>query len=135
MRFEKHSFHLVVAVTSLKKILKRVQDYIFVPEEGTWLLIQAVQNFAARIISNTMKYDQISPILNWLPVRQHLYYRHAIMAFKCMTGCAPDSLFSEYTQRASITKRTTRNSLMLQIPLPPRDKELSTSELLNFGTH
>ena len=82
--------------------------------------IQAVQNFAARIMSNTRKYDHISPILNelkWLPVRQHLYYRHAIMAFKCMTGCVPDSIFSKYIQRASITKRATRNSQMIQIPL------------------
>ena len=47
--------------------------------------IQADQNFAARIISNTRKYDHISPILKelkWLPVRHHLYYPHAIMAFK-----------------------------------------------------
>ena len=82
--------------------------------------IQAVQNFAARIIGNTRKYDHISPILKELkrlPVRQHLYYHHAIMAFKCMTGCAPDSLFSKYIQQASITKRATRNSQMLQITL------------------
>ena len=82
--------------------------------------IQAVQNFAARIVSNSRKYDHISPILKdlkWLPVRQQLYYRHAIMAFKCMSGCAPASLFSKYIQRATITKRTTRNSQMLNIPL------------------
>ena len=75
--------------------------------------IQAVQNFAARIVSNSRKYDHISPILKdlkWLPVRQQLFYRHAIMAFKCMSGCAPASLFSKYIQRATITKRTTRNS-------------------------
>ena len=61
------------------------------------------------------RYDHISPILKELkklPVRQHLYYRHAIMAFKCMTECAPDSLFSKYIQRVSITKHTTRNSQM-----------------------
>ena len=81
-----------------------------------------MQNLAACIIRNTRNsvYDHVSPILKelkWLPVRQHLYYRHAIIAFKCMTGCAPDSLFSKYIQRASFTKRRTRNSLMLQIPL------------------
>ena len=85
--------------------------------------IQAVQNFAARIVSNSRKYDHISPILKdlkGLPVRQQLYNRHAIrliMAFKCMSGCAPACLFSKYTQRAMITKRTTRNSQMLKIPL------------------
>ena len=103
--------------------------------------IQAVQNFAARIISNTRKYDHISPILKelkWLPVSQHLYYRHAIMAFKCMTGCAPDSLFSKYIQRANITlnvQRGTRRRYRSPCTDPLRDNEPSTSELLNFGTH
>ena len=81
--------------------------------------IQGVQNFAARIVSGSGKYDHISPILKdlrWLPVRQQLYFRHAIMAFKFMTGCAPDSLFSKYVQRTTITKRTTRNIQMLNIP-------------------
>ena len=55
--------------------------------------------------------------LKWLPVRQQLYYRHAIMAFKCMSGYPPASLFSKYIQRAMITRRTTRNSQMLNIPL------------------
>ena len=61
--------------------------------------IQAVQNFAACIISNARKYDHISPM------------------HECMNGCAPDSLFSKYIQRATITKRTTRNSKMLNITL------------------
>ena len=82
--------------------------------------VQAVQNFACRIISNKRKYDHVTPILKdlrWLPVRQQLYYHNAIMAFKCMTGCAPESLCSRFIQRSSIAKRTTRNSQMLQIPL------------------
>ena len=58
--------------------------------------IHAVQNFAARsVVSNSRKYDHISPILKdlkWLPVRQQWYYRQAIMAFKCMSGCASASL-------------------------------------------
>ena len=66
------------------------------------------------------KYDHISSILKdlkWLPVRQQLYYRHAVMTFKCISGCAPASLFSKYIQRATITRRTTRNSQILNIPL------------------
>lgn len=103
-------------------------------------IIQVEQNFAAHIVSNSRKYDHISPILKelkWLPVRQQLYYHHAIMAFKCMTGCVPDSLLPKYTQRATITKHTTRNSQMLNIPLikPPQDKELSTSGMSNSRTH
>ena len=70
--------------------------------------------------SNKRKYDHVTPILKdlrWLPVRQQLCYRNAIMAFKCMTGCAPDPQCSRFIQRSSIAKRTTRNSQMLQIPL------------------
>ena len=51
-------------------------------------------------------------------VRQQLHYCHAIMGFKCMTGCALDSLFSKYIQRATITKCTMRNSQMLNINIP-----------------
>ena len=36
---------------------------------------------------------------------------------KYVTGCTPDSLFSKYIQRATITKCTTRNPQMLNIPL------------------
>ena len=63
--------------------------------------------FAAHIPSGSKKYYHISPIpedLRWLPVQQQLYYHRAIMAFKCMTGCTSDSLFSKYVQRAIITK-------------------------------
>ena len=59
--------------------------------------IQAVQNFACRIVSGAKKYDHVSPLLkslSWLPVKDQLYYRQAIMAFKYMTGHAPEYLTS-----------------------------------------
>ena len=46
--------------------------------------LQAVQNFACRIVSGAQKYDHASPILrqlNWLPVKQHLCYPDSILAF------------------------------------------------------
>ena len=33
--------------------------------------------------------------LRWLPVASELFYRDAIMAFKCMSGCAPEYLSSQ----------------------------------------
>jgi len=56
------------------------------------LKLQAVQNFAARIISGTRKFDHITPILKdlrWLPVKSKLYFRDAVLAFECMTGSTP----------------------------------------------
>ena len=46
--------------------------------------LQAVQDFACRIISGSKKYDHVTCILrqlNWLPVKQHMYYRDSLMAF------------------------------------------------------
>ena len=57
--------------------------------------LQAVQNFACRIVSGAKKYDHVTPLLkslSWLPVKDQLYYRQAIMAFKCMTGQVPEYL-------------------------------------------
>ena len=82
--------------------------------------LQGIQNFAARIISGTRKYDHITPVLKelrWIPVRLQLYYREAIMAFKCMTGTAPTYLSSQFVSRGSVSGRPTRQSTQLNIPL------------------
>ena len=82
--------------------------------------LQAVQNFACRIVSSARKYDHISPIrkeLNWLPVANQLYYRSATMAFKCMTGHAPEYLSSKFLKGAEVSGRSTRNLRLLNIPL------------------
>ena len=49
--------------------------------------LQTVQNFAARIVTGTRKYDHITPVLqqlNWLPVSYMLQYKDTIMAYKCL---------------------------------------------------
>ena len=79
-----------------------------------------MQNFACRIVSVARKYDHITPIrkeLNWLSVANQLYYRSATMAFKCMTGHAPEYLSSKFLKRAEVSSRSTRNSQLLNIPL------------------
>ena len=46
--------------------------------------LQAAQNFASRIISNTRKFDNVTPILidlRWLSVKSQLYYRDALLPF------------------------------------------------------
>ena len=82
--------------------------------------LQAVQNFACRIVSGAQKYDHVTPILrqlNWLPVKQHIYYRDSIMAFKCMNCLAPEYLSDQFTKRSSISTYKTRNSQLLDILL------------------
>lgn len=77
--------------------------------EGNIRKLQSVQNFAARIISGLRKYDHVTPILkelHWIPVKKHLYYRDAVLAFKCMKGMAPKYLSSQFITRESVSRRT-----------------------------
>ena len=83
------------------------------------LKIQAVQNFAARIISNTRKFDYVTPILKdlrWLPVKSQLYYRNEVLAFKCISGLTRPCLASLFLKRGEVSGRVTRNSHLFNIP-------------------
>ena len=50
-------------------------------------------------------------------VSTELYLRTAIMAFKCLTGRVPEYLLSQLITRIKVSRRTTRNSQKLNIPL------------------
>jgi len=81
--------------------------------------LQAVQNYACRIVSGARKYDRVTPhlkSLSWLPVKDQLYYRQATMAFKRISGHAPKYLTSQFITREQVTKRTTRSGQKLDIP-------------------
>ena len=63
------------------------------------------------------KFDHITPLLKdlrWLPVKQQLYFRLAVLVFECMTGYAPAYLKSKFVKRSAVSTRTTRNSKMLR---------------------
>ena len=64
--------------------------------------------------------EHVTPLLkslSWLPVKDQLYHRQAIMAFKCMTGHAPEHLTSQFITREQVRQQTTRSSQKLNIPL------------------
>ena len=82
--------------------------------------LQSIQNYAARIIYGRRKYDHVTPILRELrciPVKSQLYYRDAILAFKCMTEMAPTYLSSQFLRRRNISGKSTRQAQLLNIPL------------------
>ena len=77
-------------------------------------------NYAARIICGSRKLDHVTPLLkelHWLPIKSQLYFRDAVLAFKCMTGSAPTYLSSKFLTRGNVSGRTTRSSQLLHIPL------------------
>jgi len=54
--------------------------------------LQAVQNAAARVVTGARKFDHITPVLRdlrWLPVRQRIKYKLAMIVYKCLHGLAP----------------------------------------------
>ena len=55
--------------------------------------LQAVLNAAARLISGATRTEHITPVLrdvlHWLPVRQRIEYKIALLVFKCLHGIGP----------------------------------------------
>ena len=83
-------------------------------------LLQTVQNFAARIVSGTRKFDHVTPILKqlqWLPIIKQLTVRDATMVFKCLNGLAPPYLCQKFKTRSEVHNCNTRNRDRLHIPL------------------
>ena len=83
------------------------------------LKLQSVQNFAARIVTGSKKFDDITLVLRrlkWLPVAKQLVLRDAVMTFKCLNNMAPQYLSSVFCKRSSVHMYDTRNCQKLQIP-------------------
>ena len=81
--------------------------------------LQMIQNFAARILTNTRKYDHISPILHdlgWLTVNALLHLRDIIMIYKCLNGLTSSYLSAKLTERSKTCEYNTRNRNQLNLP-------------------
>ena len=57
--------------------------------------LQRVQNFAARIVTQSRKFDHITPVLfrlHWLPVIYRIQFKLLLIVYKCRHGMAPSYL-------------------------------------------
>ena len=66
------------------------------------------------------KFDHVTPLLrqlNWLPVKQLLYCRNAVLTYKCFNGLAPKYVVDKFTKRSSIHARRPPKRGLLHIPL------------------
>ena len=81
--------------------------------------LQKVQNFAARLVTDTRKFDHITPVLtqlNWYSVTNTLDFKDAIMTYKCLNGLAPKYLLERFKKLSQLYNSNTRSKDMLQIP-------------------
>ena len=63
--------------------------------EGLLNKLQHIQNAVARLVTDTRKYDDITPVLrdlHWLPIRQRIIFKLATMVYKCQHGLCPSYL-------------------------------------------
>jgi hypothetical protein len=99
--------------------------------------LQAVQNFAARIVTGTRKYDHVTPVLQqlgWLPVKYMLKLREAIFAFKCLKGLAPLYLCEKIHVRSDVHGVNTRQKNILDIGYQCTD-QLRVNEHFTIGLY
>ena len=82
--------------------------------------LQGVQNFAARIVTGTRKYDHVTPVLQrlgWLSVQDMFNFRDAVMTFECTKVLAPPYLSKKFELRSELHNVNTRYKNDLNIPL------------------
>ena len=83
--------------------------------------LQRVQNTAARLITNTRKYDRISPVLyelHWLPAFYRIHFKISIIAFKAIHGMSPSYIGDLVIVRSCSTYSLRSNySIVLERPM------------------
>ena len=75
--------------------------------------LQRVQNAAARLITNTPRYDHVTPVLrslHWLPVEERATFKILTLSFKAIHGLAPDCIQSLVTLRCPSRYSLRRNN-------------------------
>ena len=88
--------------------------------------LQRVQNAAARLISNTSRFDHITPTLinlHWLGVKSRIDFELLLIVFKALHGLAPDHLI-ELINIKSPSNYNIRSNIELLLE-PPSVKTLA----------
>jgi hypothetical protein len=81
--------------------------------------LQRIQNMAARIVTNTSKYDHITPILHslhWLPVKYRIQYKILLLVYRTMNGLAPSYLEELIHARKTSRVLRSNNKILLDVP-------------------
>ena len=110
--------------------------------------MQVIQNAAARLVTKTRRRDHMTPVLcelHWLPVRQRIRFKTAVMMYKCIHGLAPSYLASHCKPTSSCPGRShMRSATFRQLTVLARrltmrrevslsmDQLSGTAYLLNF---
>ena len=90
--------------------------------------LQKVQNHAARLVMKVSKNEHITPVLkdlHWLPIRQRINYKIAMLAYQCINDPSFPSYLKDFVKVHTPTRTLRSCSKMLLVK--PRVK------LVNYG--
>ena len=82
--------------------------------------LQLVQNFFARVLTNTKKFHHISPVfweLGWPSIKDQLYVRDTTQVYKIVNSLAPLYLISKLSTRPDVHNYNTRKRDNINLPL------------------
>ena len=123
LRSIRRSFTMEASKTLVHTLISRRVDYcnsIFYGATNTVLQrLQSVLNAAARLITNTRKFDHITPVLrdqlHWFPIRQRINFKTATFIRNSLHGRGPSYLsrscipISEIAARAHLRSAARRH--------------------------
>ena len=76
-----------------------------------------MQNFAGQILTNTKKFDCITPFeLGLLTIEELLCLRDVTMIFKCLNGLVPSYSSTKFVKRSETYSCCTRHNNQLNLP-------------------
>jgi len=81
--------------------------------DGLMRRLQSVQNAAARLVTFARRRDHITPMLrqlHWLPVRQRVTFKIAVLVFQCLTGQTPAYLEDDCQLTSDVSTRRLRST-------------------------
>ena len=70
--------------------------------------LQSVMNSAARLVSSSSRYDDITSLvrqLHWLKARERIDFKLALIVYTCQHGAAPSYLADEHSQPVDFEAR------------------------------
>ena len=88
--------------------------------------LQQVQNAAARLISNSTRFDHISPVmkdLHWLPVKYRVMFKLVVYTFKALHGSAPTYIHQLIRPKPQSNYNLRSNVKHLLLDLPNKTKK------------
>ena len=100
--------------------------------------LQAVQNAAARLVSGTRRSEHVTPVLrqlHWLPVRQRIEFKMAVLVYKALNGLSPQYLADHCQLITTTGRRRLRSSNVATCDVPRTRTTLGDRSFTAAGAH